>query len=158
MTGRRPRQDWDSAPNYGHFVVDRGNLLSVEDEVRVKAMSQGLYTQTGGKAAMIVITAPSLPAGAAGEAQLSQYLTGLFQKLGLTRSEISDGLLVFVAREHLEAAALVTPSWPSELREQIDWTFENQTLQAFSEGDTSRGIAELVERFDQLARIRNSAN
>ncbi len=106
---------------------------------------------------MIVVTAPSLPAGAVGEAPLAQYLTSLFQRLDLTRSEISDGLLVFVAREHLEAAVLVTPSWPPELREQIDWTFENQTLQAFSEGDPSRGIAELVERFDQLARIRNSA-
>ncbi|MCH8082900.1 MAG: fused MFS/spermidine synthase [Myxococcales bacterium] len=157
MTSRLPSQDWESAPNRGHFVVDRGDLLSVEDEVRVKAMSQGLYTQTGGKAAMVVVTAPSLPAEAAGEASLAQYLTSLFQKLGLTDSEISDGLLVFVAREHLEAAVLVTPSWPSELREQIDWVFENQTLQAFSEGNPSRGIAELVERFDQLARIRNSA-
>ncbi len=106
---------------------------------------------------MIVMTTPSLPAGAVGKAPFTQFLTGLFEKLGLTDSEISDGLLVYVEREHLRAAVVVTPSWPLELREQIDWMFDNQTLQAFSEGDPSRGIAELVERFDHLARVRNSA-
>jgi SAM-dependent methyltransferase len=157
MTDRRPTQDWHSAPNQGHFIVDRGDLLSVEDEVRVKAMSQTLYRHTGGKAAMVVVTSPSLPAGVAGEASLEQYATRLFQKLGLTQSEISDGLLVFVAREHLEATVRVTSSWPPVLREQIDRIFQNQTLQAFSDGDPSRGIAELVERFDQIARAKNSA-
>ena len=158
MADRRRSQDWDSAPNRGHFVVDRGDLLSVEDEVRVKAMSQTLYTQSGGKAAIVVVTAPSLPTGAVGEAPLAQYATRLFRNLGLTRSEISDGLLVFMAREHQEAVVLVTPSWPLELREQINWTFENETLQAIFEGDASRGIAELVDRFDRLARARNFAN
>jgi len=157
MTVKSRQQDWYQAPNHGHFVVDRGDLLSVEDEVRVKAMSQRLYTQTGGKAAMIVVTARSMPAGVSGEALFGQYVMQLFKRFGLTGSDISDGLLVFVEREHLEAAVVVSPSWPSELREQINWTFDNQTLQAFSEGEPSRGIAKIVERFDQIVRARNSA-
>ena len=103
---------------------------------------------------MVVITTPSLPAEAAGEAQLAQYASRLFQKTGLNRSEISDGLLVFMAREYQDAVVLVTPSWSSELCEQINWTFQNETLKAVSEGDPSRGIAQLVERFDQIVRMR----
>ena len=157
MVDRRPGENWDAAPNRGHFVVDRGELLSVEDEVRVKAMSQALYRETGGWAAFVVITAPSLRAGGAGDAPLSEFLPRLFKNVGLTESEISDGLLVFVSEPDRQAGILVTPDWPAELRDQIEGAFRTQTLAALSEGQASRGIAELTERFDEIVRGRESA-
>ena len=70
------------------------------------------------------------------------------------RPEITDGLLVFISEPDRQAGMLVTPDWPPEFSAQIEATFQNQTLQRLSQGQASRGIVELTEAFDRVARAR----
>jgi SAM-dependent methyltransferase len=154
MADRHWGDQWDAAPNLGHFVVDRGALLTIEDEIRVKTLSQALYAHSGGKSAMVVITAPSLQAGGAGQTPLPEFVSHLFQKVGLASPEITDGLLVFISEKDRQAGFLVSPSWPAQLHEQLSRDFNNHTLQALAAGESSRGITDFAERFDHLVRTK----
>ena len=88
---------------------------------------------------------------------MAEFLPRLFQNVGLTKSEITDALLVFVSEPDRQAGMLLSPDWPLNLRDRIDSAFATQTLRALSQGEASRGIAELVELFAQLARDRTMA-
>lgn len=152
ISRRVPIYRWESAPNLGHFVVDRADLLSIEDEARIATLCRALYADSGGASAMAVVTTQAMEAGATGEALFENFVANLFQKLGLGRAEIDRGLLVFISRDDRRAGVHVGDSWPPELRERVQLTFVNTAIAGLSKGEASRGILQFAEAIDYLIR------
>jgi SAM-dependent methyltransferase len=148
---------WDSAPNLGHFVVDRGDFIAHEEEARIRTLSQALYSDTQGGSAIMVVTAESMRAGGAGEEPFEEFTSLLYRKLGMTRPGLDRGLLVFISKTDRRAGVHVGSEWPAALREQIDSMFRRTAIAGLSQGRASRGILEFVEAFDGFVRARLSS-
>jgi hypothetical protein len=145
---------WDSAPNLGQFVVDRGDFISSEEEARIKTLSRALYSDTGGAGAIAVVTAESMRAGGAEQEPFEEFTSILYRKLGLARPGLERGLLVFISKTDRRAGIHVGKEWPPALREHIDLIFRRTAIAGLSQGQPSRGILEFVEAFDGFVRER----
>lgn len=152
-----PAGKWDSAPNRGHFVVDRAGLLAAEDEVRVAALCRSLYDETNGAGAVAVVTAESMRAGGGAEAPFEDFTANLYHKLGLGRPEIVRGLLVFISKGDRRAGIHVGKSWPPAARERVQKLFETTAIAGLSRGQASRGISEFVEELEPFVRAETAS-
>jgi SAM-dependent methyltransferase len=158
MTRRFEPGRWESAPNRGHFVVDRGDFIAFEEEARIRTLSRALYSDTRGVGAIVVITAESMRAGGAEEEPFEEFTSLLYRKLGMGRPEIERGLLVFISKTDRRAGVHVGTAWPAALREQIDTMFRRTVIEGLSRGRASSGILEFVEAFDGFVREGLSAS
>jgi SAM-dependent methyltransferase len=149
---------WDSAPNLGHFVLDRGDFISNEDEARIRTLSRALYRDTGGAGAIVVVTAESMRADGADEAPFEDFTRILYGKMGMVRPGLERGLLVFISKMDRRAGIHVGKEWPPALREHLDLIFRRTAIAGLSQGNASRGILEFVEAFDGFVRERLSSS
>jgi SAM-dependent methyltransferase len=149
---------WESAPNLGHFVVDRGEFISIEEEARIRTLSRALYSDTRGAGAIVVVTAESMRAGGAEEEPFEEFTRLLYRKLGLDRPGLERGLLVFISKTDRRAGIHVGSEWPPALREQIDSMFRQTAIAGLSQGRASQGILEFVKAFDGFVRERLSSS
>jgi hypothetical protein len=149
---------WDSAPNRGHFVLDRGNFISTADETRIGTLSRALYSDTRGAGAIIVVTAELIRDEGLDEASFDKFMEILYGKQGLSRPGLERGLLLFISRMDRRAAIHVGENWPPGQRERIDLIFRRTVIAGLSQGQASRGILEFVEAFDEFVRERASSS
>jgi SAM-dependent methyltransferase len=143
---------WESAPNLGHFIVDRGNFFSDTEEVRVTAICRGLYGDSHGTSAVIVVSTEEMRPGGAAPGPFQEFTTRLYEKLGLDASTIDRGVLIFVSKNDQRVEIHLGDQWPNGLRRRIEKLFRDTAIAGLSRGQGPDGILEFVRSLDRLIR------
>jgi hypothetical protein len=143
---------WQSAPNLGHFVVDRAGLLTRVDEAQVRTLTRALYSETGGSVPIAVVTTTEMREGAQASAPFEEFAAQLFEQLGMAADESEFGLLIFISMHDRRAAIHIGRSWPTQAREFINRIFVRTAIEGLSAGRASSGIKQSVESLGEFVR------
>jgi uncharacterized membrane protein YgcG len=136
----------------GHFVVDRGDFFSDAEVIQMTAISRGLYGDSRGAIAVLVVSTEEMRAGGAAPGPFREFIARLYEKYGLGASAIDRGVVVFVSKKDRQAGIHLGKEWPNRLRWRVEKLFRDTAIAGLSEEQGALGISEFVRSVDRLIR------
>ncbi len=157
-TKSRIPSKWASAPNAGHFVSDRGGLITGKDAYHIEEISRRLYADSRGKITLMVGTVESMAAaGVAPGTGMETFAEQFYLGSGIVRSDEDFGVMIIVSRDDKRATIHLGRSWPKGAIQAIRQIFKETAAEGLKQGEGSQGITKCIEQIDQFVRSQQTA-
>lgn len=144
-----------SPPGEREFILDLAELISPEEEERIKATCEALLNETA--IPIVVVTISSMANLGFPDWRIETFATVLFDQWGIGHANLNDqswnrGILLLVSRDDRKARIELGADWGREQDVTSQQIMDGVIIPEFKAGDFSAGIAAGVESLDKLAR------
>ncbi|MCA8990066.1 MAG: TPM domain-containing protein [Planctomycetaceae bacterium] len=142
-------------PGQRDFVLDRAELITPEDEARIKALADPLLTDTA--APLVVVTINSMAEHGGMGLRIETFARLLFDQWQIGPAKIGDttwnkGILLLVSRSDRKARIELGAGWGREKDQLCQQIMDEQIIPRFREGKFSEGIVAGAEALEKMAR------
>lgn len=142
-------------PGGREFVRDLANLVSAEDEDRIRQNADALLTEKA--TPIIVVTIESMAKHGGKDLRIETFARLLFDQWGIGHAKLGDaqwntGILLLVSRDDRKARIELGAGWKRDKDAQAERIMNEQIIPRFKAGDFSGGIVAGVEGLDAMAR------
>ncbi len=150
---------WAYAPNSGHFVADRGDLLTLDDALQVEELCRELYLDFAGRYPLMVVTIKSMA-----ETELppnvtfDQFANSLYDDSLRSTPQNDYGMLIVVSEGDKSATLRMGKSWSTEERKAARRIFLNTAIEGLKNDRTSQGLADSAQQLIDFVRKREQPN
>jgi uncharacterized protein len=149
-------------PGEREFVVDKADVITPEDEQRIKQICDRVLTDTASP--IIVVTIESMAKySQRGELPWETFARVLFDQWGIGHltvggQSLNTGILVLVSRDDRKARIELGVGWSYDKEAVTQRIMTDVMVPKFKRGEFSQGIVAAVEALDQMARGQQSAS
>lgn len=145
-------------PGDRDFIVDRGDLITPDDEKRIKESNDRLLTETA--TPIVVVTIESMAKYGGGDATVEGFARALFDQWEIGHATVDGkphdrGILLLVARDDRAARIELGTGWGLGYDRNATWIMENRIIPLFKDGRFSEGIAAGVTGLEDMVRGRD---
>lgn len=142
-------------PGDREFVRDQADMLTAEDEQKIKELADKLLTERA--TPIIVITVESMAKYGGADMRIETFATLLFDQWGIGVKEINGqqwntGILLLVSRDDRKARIELGAGWARDKDDLCQQIMDEQIIASFKQGDFSGGIVAGVVALDAMAR------
>ena len=143
-------------PGDREFVLDTADLITPEDEQRIKEVCDRLLTDT--QSPIIIVTIESMAKHTSrSNMTIELFAKTLFDTWGIGHLLINGqpsntGILLLVSRDDRKARIELGVGWTFEKEAVAEQIMQNVIVPRFRSGEYSTGIREGVEALEQMAR------
>jgi uncharacterized protein len=145
-------------PGDREFLVDRADMISPDDEKRIKESNDRLLTETA--TPIVVVTIESMARYGGDNATIEEFARKLFDQWGIGHAMVDErphdrGILLLVARDDRQARIELGTGWGLGYDRSSRWIMDERIIPHFKEGQFSQGIVAGVEGLEAMVRGRD---
>lgn len=142
-------------PGDREFVVDKANLISSDDQQKIKQIADKLLTDKA--VPIVVVTIQSMEQHGGRGLRIETFARLLFDKWGIGPEKLGStswnrGILLLVSKDDRKARIELGAGWRREKDDAAQQIMNERIIPRFKQGDFSGGIVQGVEALDSLAR------
>lgn len=142
-------------PGDREFVLDLANMITEEDEQKIKQLADTLLTDKA--APIIVVTIESMAQHGGAGMRIKTFAHLLFDQWGIGPAKLGDttwnyGILLLVSEQDRKARIQLGDGWKREKDDVAQQIMDDLIVPRFKAGEFSAGIVAGVEALDKLAR------
>jgi uncharacterized protein len=145
-------------PGGREFILDRAEMITPEDEKRIKESNDRLLTETA--TPILVVTIESMAKYGGENSTIEEFARTLFDQWEIGRATVDNkphdrGILLLVARDDRQARIELGTGWGLGYDRNANWIMEQRIIPFFKDGKFSEGIVAGVEGLEDMVRGRD---
>ncbi|HBN76093.1 MAG TPA: hypothetical protein DD473_09790 [Planctomycetaceae bacterium] len=142
-------------PGQRDFVLDKADMITPEDEAKIKELADKLLTDKA--APLVVVTINSMAEYGAPGLRIETFARLLFDQWQIGPEKIGDaswnkGILLLVSQSDRKARIELGAGWGREKDDVCQKIMDEQIVSRFKQGQFSEGILAGVESLEKMAR------
>lgn len=142
-------------PGQREFILDKAELLTSDDEQKIRALADKLLTDKA--APLVVVTINSMAEHGGAGMRIETFARLLFDQWQIGPENINNqtwnrGILLLVSKEDRRARIELGAGWKRDQDAQSRQIMEELIVPRFKEGDFSGGITAGAEALEKMAR------
>lgn len=142
-------------PGERDFIADIANMITEEDEAKIKKLADTLLTDKA--APIIVVTIPSMSQYGGSGLRIETFARLLFDQWGIGPEKVNGqqwnyGILFLISQNDRKARIELGAGWKREKDAQAEQIMDNLIIPKFKQGEFSAGILAGVKGLDKMAR------
>ena len=142
-------------PGQREFILDKADLLTPEDEQKIRDLADKLLTEKA--APIIVVTIDSMAAHNGAGMRIETFARLLFDQWGIGPEKLGNtnwnrGILLLVSRRDRKARIELGAGWKHDKDDVCQKIMDDLIIPRFKNGDYAAGIMGGVEGLDKMAR------
>lgn len=145
-------------PGDRDFLLDRADMITPEDEGRIKESNDRLLTDTA--TPIIVVTIESMAKYGGESSTIEEFARTLFDQWEIGQAMVDGrphdrGILLLVARDDRQARIELGTGWGLGYDRNANWIMEQRIIPFFKDGKFSEGVVAGVEGLEDMVRGRD---
>lgn len=140
------------------FILDKADMITPEDEKKIKESNDRLLTETA--TPIIVVTIESMAKYGGENATIEEFARTLFDQWEIGQAMLQNkphdrGILLLVSRDDRAARIELGTGWGLGYDRNATWIMENRIIPLFKDGKFSQGIVAGVTGLEDMVRGRD---
>lgn len=145
-------------PGDREFILDKADMITPEDEKKIKESNDRLLTETA--TPIIVVTIESMAKYGGENSTIEEFARTLFDQWEIGQATLQNkphdrGILLLVARDDRAARIELGTGWGLGYDRNATWIMENRIIPVFKDGKFSEGIVAGVTGLEDMVRGRD---
>lgn len=142
-------------PGERDFILDKADMISAEDEAKIKQIADQLLTDKA--APIVVVTIDSMSRYGGRGMRIETYARLLFDQWGIGYEKVGDvpwnyGMLFLISKQDRKARIELGAGWKHDKDAEAQRIMDEMIIPKFKDGDFSGGILAGVEGLDKIGR------
>ncbi len=142
-------------PGDREFILDNADMISAEDEAKIKQIADQLLTDKA--VPIVVVTIDSMAQYGGAGMRIETFARLLFDQWGIGYEKVGDvpwnyGMLFLISKQDRKARIELGADWKHDKDAEAQRIMDEMIIPEFKSGDFSGGILAGVEGLDKIGR------